>query len=76
MIKIFRINDYEWWAGNSLEEIRSAYEKITGEKPEENFEEPYELSEEQLDKYKYVDEDEPEKTRTFREELQKNILEG
>ena len=50
-IKIFRLNDYEWWAGRSLDEIHAAYKDATGidpNDPDEGFENPRQLTEEEL----------------------------
>lgn len=45
MIKVYRINDYEWWATKTgLEAIISEWEKITGEKYEEDLPYPEECN--------------------------------
>lgn len=50
-IKVFRVTDYEWWAGESLEAVRPAFEQehgVSAEDPDEGFDGAYELSPEQL----------------------------
>ena len=53
-IKVFRLNDYEWWAGEDLDSIRSAYQRETGidpDDPDEGFESPHVLLSEQMDSH-------------------------
>lgn len=73
-IKVFRINEYEWWAGESLETILPIYLQETGVSKEEAFVEPYELDDHSMDSLIYHDDD--GQTRTFREQLEKVLKDG
>jgi len=77
-IKVFRLNDYEWWAGETLEEVKKNYTEITGVDGEEAFDEPIEvMSEKALKSTKYhtdtKDKDGKKIVITFAEELEKQI---
>lgn len=51
-IKVFRLNDYDWWAGEDLESVKAAYMREGyGEDEETAFKNPYELSAEQLESH-------------------------
>ena len=75
-IKIFKINDYEWLAGENLESCKKEYQEQTGCTAEESFEDPHEISKEAYDKLIYcTDEDDTEGNEikhSFRTQL--NIL--
>lgn len=85
-VKIWQINACEWWIGaGTPEQILSAYMAETGLSHEEATGDeddlPRELTDEEIDRLKYVDceEDEaplPETTRTFREQMQREIDAG
>ncbi len=47
-IKVFRLNDYEWWAGLNLFRVARHYMKMTGLHRDEAFENPYELGEKEM----------------------------
>ncbi len=76
-MKIFRMHDYEWVAGQTLEECKEYLRELTGLSDEEAFDEPYEISEDAYDKLIFctdeVDEKGKEIKRTFREELNLRI---
>ncbi len=77
-IRVFEINDVEWWAGDCTpEEMLKFYMDETGVTHEEatgsEDEYPKPLTEEEMDKMKFCDEDNPSVKRTFREELQRMI---
>lgn len=75
-IKVFKVNDYEWWAGASLDDIRPAYKEHTGIDPDsdEGFDNPYELSDEQLQKKTiHFDEGEQPDQCSFKEHLNELI---
>lgn len=77
-IKIFRVNDYEWWAGESLDSIRAAYKERTGVDPDsdEGFNTPREIGPEGMSKL-VIFEDGPKRTsETFREYLDHLIARG
>jgi hypothetical protein len=74
-IKVFRVNDYEWWAGADLESIRTAYKDHTGIDPDsdEGFDSPREITEAGMSKIVICD-DGPEKIeQTFRQYLDEMI---
>ena len=80
-IKVFRLNDYEWWAGETLEEVKKNYTEITGVDGEEAFDEPIEaMSAEALKSTKYhtdtKDKDGKAIVITFAEELENRIKSG
>jgi len=54
-IKIFKVTDYEWWAGGSLEAIRveASRQGYKPDDPDEGFESPRELTAEDLDKHQF-----------------------
>lgn len=71
-VKVFQLNDCEWWAGHDLESVMADYVKETGVPPDEAFEDPRELTDEEMEEgTHYGDPDHPEDPpRTFKEELQ------
>lgn len=74
-IRVFRMDDIEWWAGESLEACVAEGRRQCG--PEcypDDPDEQYELSDEQLRRLKFVDED--GSTRTFADELARRIAAG
>lgn len=75
-MKIFCMNDDEYWMANSLEEAKADYLDTTGEAADE----AEEVSDEDLDRLTIKDVDEDErptgKVFTFREYLQQQIAEG
>ena len=81
-IKIFRVNDYEWWAGIDIESIGAAYKEATGIDPaddDEGFDNPYEVSEAGMSKLIHWGEGEPDGEQakcTFAEMLQQMIAQG
>lgn len=78
-IKIFKINDYEWWAGADLESIKSAYKEQTGIEPDsdEGFDSPRQLGDEEMQrKTIWFEEGEEPDSATFREHLDHLIALG
>jgi hypothetical protein len=65
--KVYRLNDYEWWMATSLEEAIAAAMKETGLPRDEASDDPYELSNEDLQRLIFRDDD--GNRRTFAEEL-------
>lgn len=78
MIKVFKLDDYDWWAGESLEEVITEARNKCGQECYEDAEtEAYELSEEAMKTHKFVDQyDEGYEYITFEEQLQKMIDNG
>lgn len=80
-MKVFRVTDYEWWAGESLESIKLAYQEATGIDPDDEdeggFNNPHELSEEAMEKLRFIlDDDEGGETCSFAEHLAELINRG
>jgi hypothetical protein len=85
-MKIYRLNDLEWWMANSLEEAIQTAIKETGAAREDIFTEdgsPEPLTDEQLDRLQFVDTN-PESgdpsaelgKRSFREQLARELAAG
>lgn len=71
-IRVFRLNDYDWWAGETLAQVKKDYLKETGMDEEEAFDEPKALTKEEMKKYTIREEDGTQE-RTFEEELKAMI---
>jgi hypothetical protein len=74
-MKIFSMNDCDWYVGESLEACKTSYLEVC-----EDVEDAYELTDEELDTTFFYDMDEDENMlgtkRTFREQLAIEIAEG
>lgn len=71
-IKIFQMNDCDWWAADSLESaIQDCMEQYGYTREQVEEDEPRELTDEELDSLQYTDDpsDSEAETRTFREQL-------
>ncbi len=78
-MKVFQMNDCDWMAAATPEEAKAAYSLFNHlDIPEEEMLEfPRELTDEEMDRLRYVDtEVQPESHRTFREQLQHMIETG
>ena len=76
-IKVFQLNDCDWWAGYDLESVKKAYVKETGMSLEEAFDDPRELTDEEMDTLKHWgDEGDNKEPITFRQELDRMIESG
>jgi hypothetical protein len=74
-VKVFAMNDCEWWAAETLEQAKADYLKETGtEEADEPFDDPHELDEEAMDHLRFTDEDGT--SRSFREQLEKMVSDG
>lgn len=74
-VKVFALNDYDWWAAETLEEAKAAYLNETGMKEaDEPFDDPHELDEVAMNHFRFREEDGT--TRTFREQLEKMVSNG
>ncbi len=71
-MKIFQIDDMEWWIGEDAESVLAAVKNETG-MDDDDLEAFQEVNEDGLDRLKFTDTDEDEKPignpRTFREQL-------
>lgn len=72
MIKIFRLNDCDWYAGNNLEDCINEAIKQTGLTREEIVDSPSELSDADMEKHHLHEEDKTDKF-TFRKSLDELI---
>lgn len=81
-MKIYKMNDCDWIAAENLDEAKLCLAVlidrgvVDAKFEEEYLDDPYEISEEQWDKLKFVDEDDPKDVRSFREELQRMMDKG
>lgn len=73
-IKVFALDDIEWWAGESLEACLAAALELAGPECYDDPELHHELSDEAMQRLKFVDEDGSE--RTFAEELARRVAAG
>jgi len=74
-IKVFRLDDYEWWAGESLQDCIDAAGRMwgfAGEQLREAVVDAYEIEDQELDTLKLVADEQGTK-HTFREALNKMI---
>lgn len=85
VIKVFAMNDCDWYAARSLDEAKASYARTVhsdnydvAEDKDGIFDDPYELTAEQMDRLRFWgDADEPSKTPiTFREQLSKMVADG
>lgn len=75
--KVFQINDCDWWAGYDLKSVKAAYVKETGVTEEDAFDEPRELTNEEMDTVLHAgDEGANKEPVTFRQELNNMIASG
>ncbi|UYK82274.1 hypothetical protein NG829_08290 [Xanthomonas sacchari] len=78
-MKIFRIDDCDWWIGPDAESVLAAVKDDTG-MDDEDLEDFHEVSADDLDRLKFADTDEDERTvgepRSFREQMAIEIAAG
>lgn len=75
MVKIFRLNDCEWYAGESLEEVTQCAQGFHPDCDEEDFlDDPAEVDAADLARLRYRDED--GSVRSFAAQLEKMIATG
>ena len=78
-MKVFRINDYEWYAAETLDEAIAEAVRMSGLPADEAADDPVEITEKEMDQLTFFDDmSDPEssQTRSFREQLQKMIDDG
>lgn len=79
-IKVFRVNDYEWWAGESAEEVLAACMKESGLSADEVCDGPdnipEQLSDKTMNSLMYLDDQKLNKKVTFATALKHMIKEG
>lgn len=72
---VYKLNEYEWWVGPSLEEVKRVYLKTTGVMEEEAFDDPCQLSDADLDTHR-IQLDGPEDECSFRVAMTRMLAEG
>lgn len=75
-IKIFKLNDCDWWADTSLEEAIKNYLNETGMSHEDGIEDPYELSDDEMKNIIHSGEDGAGPRMAFIDRLLMDIAEG
>jgi hypothetical protein len=78
--RVFKMDDCDWWVAHTLAEAKASYQYETGV-DDESVEDARELTDEELDRLRFVDTDEAghpvKETRcTFREELARRVSAG
>lgn len=69
--RVYKLNDCDWWVARTLEEAKASFQATCGPMDdEEAFDEPYELTDADMDRLKIVDHDDPKTpAMTFRQYL-------
>jgi hypothetical protein len=79
-MRVFAMNDCDWWMARSLEEAKADYCHQTGSTESELCPEARELTDAELDRLRITDLDDNErpsgKSRSFRKELQRRVDAG
>ena len=73
-IRVYRMDDNEWWAGESLAACVAEGRRQCGADCYPDSDEQHELSDEAMQRLKFIDEDGSE--RTFADELARRIAAG
>ena len=78
--RIFRMDDCDWWVARTLQEAKASYQHETGV-DDESIEDASELTDEELDRLRFVDTNEAghpikDSRCTFREELARRVSAG
>lgn len=73
-IKVFEMDDIEWWAGESLAACLDAGRAMCGDDCYPDHPDQHELSDEEMQQLQFVDEDGSQ--RSFAEELARCIAAG
>ena len=78
MIKIFKMNESDWVAGEDIENCKKFLSKLVDIPEDEVIDEPYELSKEEIEKLIFIEDinDKNSVKRTFKEELELLIKKG
>lgn len=69
-LKVFKMNEYDWWCDKSLEAAKINYPISVGIHSDECIEDPYKLTEKQLLSYKYHHDCSHSIISSFKERLQ------
>ena len=74
-LRVFRLNDYEWWMAPTLEEAIAKAMAVFSLRADEVADDgARELTDEELDRFIFVDDN--DNRRTFREELERRVAAG
>ena len=71
--KVFRLNDYDWWAGNDIESVKIAYKKETGMSDDEAFDCPKELTQEEMKSHEFYPDCDTSRKIQFKTALRKMV---
>lgn len=75
-MRVFAMNDWDWWMARTLDEAKTHFTRFTSV-PIEDLADARELTDDELDRLRYVDESfEPGQRRSFRKELQRRVDAG
>jgi len=69
-IKVFKMNDCDWWAGATLEECVADYPD------EDTIEEPAELTDEEMNEFIYAEDHYCDTQKSFRQKLEEMVKAG
>lgn len=79
-VKVFQLNDYDWWAGATLESVKASYLEWTGVSEAEAFDNPQELTDKEMSTLRFREEDEDclpgQEAKTFRQRLNEMVAAG
>lgn len=79
VVKVYKLDDYTWWAGYSLQQcIKDALDEFGDDCCQDAWEDAYELTDEQMQDERFVGDgsDAQRQCRTFATELQLRIDHG
>lgn len=76
-MKVFAINDCEWWAGPDIESVKAGF-IAAGYGDESSFDDPHEVPDPEMKRLTFVDDisDENSPKSTFREHLDLMVAQG
>lgn len=75
-MKVFRMNDYEWWAGKDLESVKAACKKETGLTDDEAFDSPRVLTAEEMRTHEFYPDCDVSRAIQFKTALRKMVRDG
>jgi hypothetical protein len=78
VVKVFQLDDCEWWAGETLEACITEARSLCGRDSYPDAEQDgHELGAEEMQRLMYIDDGGPERVqRTFAEQLEREVAEG
>lgn len=74
-MKVFRLNDCDWWMAETMEQAKADYLKMTGE-DSEIFDDPKELTAQDMEDHEFYPDESVERAIPFSEELRNRIVAG